>query len=99
MPGADHAGAGRDAPHDLDLHRVARPELDRRESDGRVRLQVLVDTTSVEVFGNGGLSVITANTFAPATARGWNVVEAKDNDGKSQPVSVRVWRMKSAWKE
>ena len=69
------------------------------DPDGRVRLQVLVDTASVEVFGNGGLSVITANTFAPATARGWNVVEAKGNDGKPAPVSVRVWRMKSAWKQ
>lgn len=67
------------------------------DPDGRVRLQVLVDTSSVEVFGNGGLTVISANTFAPATARGWNVVEARDNGGKPQPVSVRVWRMKSAW--
>jgi fructan beta-fructosidase len=66
-------------------------------ADGQIRLQILVDRSSVEVFGNGGLSVITASTFAPEKAIGWNVVDATDADGNDAPVSVRVWRLKSIW--
>ena len=68
-------------------------------ADGQVRLQILLDTTSVEVFGNAGLTVITANTFPPPTARGWSVSGAKDDDGNDQPVTVRVWRLKSVWEK
>ena len=67
------------------------------DPDGTVRLQILIDTASVEVFGDGGLSVITANTFAPPTARGWSISSAKDGDGGDAPVSVRAWKLKSIW--
>ncbi len=67
------------------------------DNDGKIRLQVMVDRSSVEVFGNGGLSVITATTFAPDGARGLTVNDATDTEGKPAPVAVRVWRLKSIW--
>lgn len=92
----DRSKSRRGAPFHKDFPgRYTAPLVE--DADGKVRLQVHVDTSSVEVFGHGGLTVITASTFAPETARGWNVIDAKDNEGNDAPVSVRVWKLRSIW--
>jgi fructan beta-fructosidase len=62
--------------------------------DGRVRLRVLVDRASLEVFANGGAVSITTPFTPPAADRG---LELYAENGTARVVSLRVWRMKSAW--
>ncbi len=64
------------------------------DSDGKIRIRILVDACSVEVFGNDGETVITDLVFPK---RGSDQVELYTKGGECQVV-IRVCRMKSVWK-
>jgi fructan beta-fructosidase len=57
------------------------------DAGGMIDLRVIVDRTSVEVFADRGLSVITANTFPPPHAAG---LEPGDN-----LKNLRAWRIET----
>ncbi len=60
---------------------------------GRLRLQVLVDRSSVEVFANGGRAVITERIFPGPASQG---VEAWADDGAASLVAGEAWRLGDA---
>ena len=64
-----------------------------RLKDGRLRLRILVDRASVEVFGNDGEAVI-PSCFLPSEDRG---LEFYSSGGAAKIVSLAVYLMKSAW--
>lgn len=61
---------------------------------GRVRLRVLIDRTSIEVFGNDGRVSLTS-CFLP---RGKAPLEAYADGGTARIVSLAVHELRSAWK-
>jgi sucrose-6-phosphate hydrolase SacC (GH32 family) len=63
-----------------------------KEEGGKVRLRLLVDRSSVEVFGNGGV-VTVSSCFIPR-AEPVRVV----TDGEVKGLEVKVGQLKSAWK-
>ena len=58
---------------------------------GRVRLRILVDASSVEVFAGGGRVSITASVFPQPASDG---VAAFAEGGVPAEVSVRLWRLR-----
>jgi fructan beta-fructosidase len=62
--------------------------------DGRIRLQILVDSSSIEVFGNDGHTVITDCIFPSPTSQG---VSLYSRGGDMKLVSLDVWELKSIW--
>ncbi len=59
---------------------------------GRLRLQVLVDRSSVEVFGNDGLAVISERIFPDPRSLG---VAAYAEGGEARLVSIEAWPLAS----
>jgi fructan beta-fructosidase len=59
--------------------------------DAEISLRVFVDRTSVEVFADGGLSVLTVNTFPDPTAV--RFVPPSESGVKN----LKVWRVQSMW--
>lgn len=62
--------------------------------DGRVRLHLLVDDSSVEVFGNGGRLVLTETIFPSPESDG---VEVYATGGRARLVSLEAWMLDSIW--
>jgi len=63
--------------------------------DGRLRLRVFVDTSSVGVFANDGEPVLTALALPGPTSHG---VEFWSSSGNTTIKRVEVWKLKSAWR-
>jgi fructan beta-fructosidase len=63
--------------------------------DGRLRLRILVDRGSVEVFGNDGQVALSAGVLVPADNQSL-AVTTKGGEAKAKQLEVRV--LKSAWK-
>ena len=61
---------------------------------GNIRLQIFVDACSVEVFGNGGESVITDLVFPDPTS---NEVELFAAGGTCHIVNCQIYTLKSVW--
>ncbi|HUG55414.1 MAG TPA: GH32 C-terminal domain-containing protein, partial [Vicinamibacteria bacterium] len=61
--------------------------------DGRLRLRVLVDASSVEVFGGGGRVVLTELVFP---GEGSDGVALFARGGRTGLVTVRAWRLSPA---
>ncbi len=61
---------------------------------GRVKLHLLVDRSSVELFANGGEAVITDLIFPDAKSQGMRLYE---RGGKARIVSLKIWRLDSIW--
>jgi fructan beta-fructosidase len=62
--------------------------------DGSVSLHLFLDTSSVEVFGNGGEVVLTELILPRSNVRSLKLT------ANSQPPRVKkieVWELKSAW--
>jgi sucrose-6-phosphate hydrolase SacC (GH32 family) len=70
-------------------------EAPLRVRDGRVRLRVLCDTSSVEVFANDGETVLTSQVFPAAASTGW---EFFSESADTRLRAVDIWRLKSAWR-
>jgi fructan beta-fructosidase len=62
--------------------------------DGRIRLQILVDTSSIEVFGNDGHTVITDRIFPSTSSQG---VSLYCRGGEARVVSLDAWELQSIW--
>lgn len=62
---------------------------------GRIKLHLFVDWSSVEVFGNDGRTVITDQIFPSPEADGL-ALYAKG--GTARLISLDVWRLQSIWK-
>jgi sucrose-6-phosphate hydrolase SacC (GH32 family) len=65
-----------------------------RLRDGRIRLHILVDTSSVEIFANDGETVITDLVFPDINSLGW---ECFSDAADIRILSADVWRLNSAW--
>lgn len=63
--------------------------------EGALSIRVLVDRSSVEVFGDEGLSVISDVIFPDAGSTG---VEMYVNGGRAVVREFRAWKLKSAWR-
>lgn len=64
------------------------------DSNGRIRLRILVDSCSVEVFGNRGETVITDLVFPSADS---DRLELFASGGQATITSCRIDAMKSIW--
>lgn len=64
--------------------------------DGRIRLQVLVDRTSVEAFGNDGAVTIPECCLTEPEDCGLSL---KATGGQAKIVSMDVYELKSAWEK
>jgi sucrose-6-phosphate hydrolase SacC (GH32 family) len=63
-------------------------------ADGHVSLHIFLDTSSIEVFGDGGRVVLT-ELFLPSPGRRTVTLFA---DGPQPKVEkLEVWELKSAW--
>ena len=62
--------------------------------DGKVKLQILVDRSSIEVIGNDG-KMSMSSCFLPPSDNKNLALGAKD--GTAQVKSLEVWELKSAW--
>lgn len=62
--------------------------------DGKLRLRIVVDRTSVEVFAQSGL-VQSANCFLPDAAA--RTVTLDSTAGRGRAAKLHVWPMKSVW--
>jgi beta-fructofuranosidase/levanase len=66
----------------------------RLPHNGKVTLRVLVDHSSVEVFGASGKRVLTDQDFPSATS---NRVQLFATGGSAKVQSLKMWRMESIW--
>lgn len=62
--------------------------------DGRVKLHVLVDWSSIEVFANDGARVLTHRIFPSSGSDGVSLVA---EGGKAKLVRLDAWRLRSIW--
>jgi fructan beta-fructosidase len=58
---------------------------------GRVKLQIFVDKTSVEAFGNEGESVVLSRVFPEENSFDWQIF----SDGKAKVSKLSVWEQKN----
>lgn len=63
--------------------------------NGKVRLHIFIDRSSIEVFGNDGARAITERIFPDPHSRG---LELYASGGESACAALDVWQLKSAWK-
>jgi sucrose-6-phosphate hydrolase SacC (GH32 family) len=82
-----------DVGFNKDFATVSRAKVPVRE--GRVRLKVWVDASSVEVFADGGRVAVTQLVYPPVGARG---VDVWSEGGEAKVVRLDGWGMKSIWK-
>ena len=61
----------------------------------RVKLHIFVDRSSVEVFVNGGATVISDAIFPSRDSQG---IELYSNGGQARIVKLEVWNLRSAWR-
>ena len=61
---------------------------------GRLKLRVLVDRASLEVYGNDGAVSMTSAFLPPSADRGVGIYAV---GGPARVVSLKVWRMRSVW--
>ena len=64
--------------------------------DGRVKLHVFVDRSSVEVFANDGLRTLTHRIFPDSASSG---VSLMARGGEAQLVELTTWPLKSVWSD
>jgi sucrose-6-phosphate hydrolase SacC (GH32 family) len=62
--------------------------------NGRIKLHVLVDRSSVEVFANDGARVLTHRIFPDSASDG---VELFTEGGTAQLTRLDAWSLRSIW--
>ena len=77
---------------DFDAKFSGRHEVSMQPLQGKIKLHIFVDRSSVEVFGNDGEAVLTNRIFP---AEKMQQVEVQGNANCRQ---LTVWQLKSAWK-
>jgi sucrose-6-phosphate hydrolase SacC (GH32 family) len=70
-------------------------EAELKPEKGRVTLQILLDRSSIEVFGNGGRVSMTSCFLPPKADRSLHLTV---EGGSAKLVSLQVYPLKSAWK-
>ena len=71
-----------------------RHEAPMATTDGRLRLTVFVDRSSLEVFGSDGMVAITDRIFP---SPGSTAVELRAHGGTARIVRLDAWPLRSAW--
>jgi fructan beta-fructosidase len=87
----DRTKSGQSDFHEAFAGRHAGP-LHPRE--GHILLHIFVDTSSIEVFGNHGETVITDRIFPEPASQG---VTLYSEGGSAQVISLQAWHLTSAW--
>ncbi len=64
--------------------------------NGRIKLRILVDRTSIEVYGNDG-KVCMTSCFLPTVDQAELSMEVQD--GSARVVSMKVFKLKSTWQK
>jgi len=90
----DRAGVG-DTSFNSQYPTLSRYETTLATSNHKIKLQVFFDNSIIEVFANNGTTVMTAQIFP---GQGDNGIELFSDGGSTKFESVRVWKMRSAWK-
>lgn len=80
---------------DFDPNFAGRHEVSLQPQQGKVKLHIFVDRSSVEVFGNNGEAVITDRIFPPS---GEQYVELRGLGPKTKCLSLDIWQLNSVWK-
>ncbi len=82
-------------------YETARQELSCKDksaalqaTDGKIRLRVMVDRTSVDIFGNDGLVYMPMGVIVPEGNRS---LEVYAKGGTAKIMSLQVYALKSAW--
>ncbi|WP_432212382.1 GH32 C-terminal domain-containing protein [Paenibacillus polymyxa] len=75
---------------------VGKHEGPLQAKNGTVKLQVIVDRSAVEVFGNDGTTVITDQIFADSASKGLKIYS---KGGNVKLKSLDLYPLKSVWKE
>jgi len=89
----DRRGAGREDFHPAFPARSSGPLA---APDGRVKLHLFIDRSSVEVFGNDGRTALTTRVFP---RRGSHGVALFAKEGDARLVSLKAWKLRSIWGE
>jgi fructan beta-fructosidase len=87
----DRSASGVGDFHESFLSRHAAPLA---APDGRIRLHVFVDWSSVEVFADDGLAVLTDRVFPRASSQD---VRFTSQGGTARIESLDVWTLRSIW--
>jgi fructan beta-fructosidase len=66
-----------------------------KPKNGKIKLRILVDRSSVEVFGGSGEAVITDQIFPDPSSTG---VEVFAEDGTATLDLMQAWQLKSIWR-
>ncbi len=66
-----------------------------KPADGKIRLEILVDRTSIEIFGNDGRGYMPMGTILPDDNR---TLELFSKNGSTGIDSLEVYELRSAWK-
>jgi fructan beta-fructosidase len=86
---------GRSSEYAMDQRFPARNSGPIVLMDGKnIQLHILVDRSSVEVFGNNGETVLSEVIFPKLSADG---IELYSNDGEARILSMDVWNLKSVY--
>jgi len=72
----------------------AGPRAPLKPVDGRIRLEILVDRTSIEVFGNDGRVYMPVKAFPPDDQRSLAVFA---KGGSAKATLLEVYELRSAW--
>lgn len=63
---------------------------------GKIKLRIFVDESSVEVFGNDGVAVVSALIFPDSSGTG---IEIFSEGGKAKVTMLDIWEIKSIWND
>ena len=80
---------------DFDPKFTGRHEVSLQSQQGKVKLHLFVDRSSIEVFGNDGEAVLTDRIFPASNTQ---QVELYSNGAKAKCLSLNVWQLKTIWK-
>jgi sucrose-6-phosphate hydrolase SacC (GH32 family) len=65
-----------------------------KPANGRIRIEILVDRTSIEIFGNGGRVYMPIGTILPDDNR---TLELFSKDGSTGIDSLELYELRPAW--
>ncbi len=77
---------------DFDPQFTGRHEVSLQSQQGKIKLHVFVDRSSVEVFGNDGAAVLTDRIFPNSSTQN---IELR---GAGKCLALNIWQLKSIWK-
>jgi fructan beta-fructosidase len=84
------------ANYDVDRQEIScqRRTAKLKPVNGKIHLRILLDRTSIDIFGNGGRAYLPIGIALPANNR---TVEISAHGGAAQLTRLEVYELKSAW--